>query len=116
MPDPPHLHIPDALAPALRHAFKKAWEGFTPLHGNPIYLLERTKGEVTMRAQPMWNAAFFSRKSRAYKIEFQPFPVLLQGRPIADLPDEVLVGWFAHELGHLMDYLRRPWYDLIKLG
>ncbi|PHI18755.1 hypothetical protein CEQ90_16500 [Lewinellaceae bacterium SD302] len=31
-----------------------------------------------------------------------------------ELPDNVLIGWFAHELGHIVDYQRRTVLSMIK--
>lgn len=33
-----------------------------------------------------------------------------------DLPESVLKGWFAHELGHLMDYKSRNWLVVASMG
>ena len=69
-----------------------------------------------MRAQPLINARFFTKSNRAFKIEIQTRPAFDPSFKMENLPENVLIGWFAHEMGHLMDYLNRPWYDLIKLG
>ncbi len=69
-----------------------------------------------MRAQPIINSSFFSRNKRAYKVEIRTRPQFSEGLKMKDLPEDVLVGWFAHEFGHLIDYLNRPWYNLVKLG
>jgi hypothetical protein len=36
--------------------------------------------------------------------------------PIQELPEGVLVGWIGHELGHIMDYLKRNNWSMILFG
>ena len=37
-------------------------------------------------------------------------------QPIENLPKGVLMGWFAHELGHIVDYLERSSINLTGFG
>lgn len=32
------------------------------------------------------------------------------------MPEDVLIGWIGHELGHLMDYLHCSWWSMILFG
>lgn len=36
--------------------------------------------------------------------------------PIQQLPDEVMIGWIGHELGHIMDYETRSNAGLVVFG
>ena len=36
--------------------------------------------------------------------------------PIEELPDDVLLGWLGHELGHIKDYIDRSAVDLMAFG
>ena len=111
-----NLHLPSDQAPQIKEAFTGAWRGFEPLHQHRIYLQVGRMQNVTMRAQPIIDWNFFDRSKRSYKVEIQPRPKFDPNFKLEELPLEVLIGCFAHELGHVMDYLQRPWYDLIKLG
>ncbi|HKK77741.1 MAG TPA: hypothetical protein VJ953_21865 [Saprospiraceae bacterium] len=71
---------------------------------------------MTMRAQPKVNWRFFSRKRRSYQIDIQSSTRINESVNVSDLPEDVLVGWFAHELGHVMDYLNRSWPNMLRFG
>jgi hypothetical protein len=47
------------------------------------------------------------RRSFRHKAEVQA---------IYKLPEEVLMGWLAHELGHIMDYLERSNLGMLGFG
>jgi hypothetical protein len=36
--------------------------------------------------------------------------------PIHQLPDDIMIGWIGHELGHIMDYEQRSKLGLISYG
>lgn len=71
-----------------------------------------------MVAQPKWYGVFQGKNKRSYVIkmgrEFQLNDN--QSVPIEDLPENVLEGWIAHELGHIMDYKDRSGIALIGFG
>lgn len=58
-----------------------------------------------MQAQPLVASMFGLKKKRAYLIKMSKCFVL-KGKKIflTELPEDVLVGWIGHELGHVMDY------------
>ncbi|MFD2034846.1 hypothetical protein ACFSKL_08600 [Belliella marina] len=70
-----------------------------------------------MQAQPKFNTMFGSRKKRTYLIKISSF-FSLKGKvtPIHLLPEDVLIGWIGHELGHIMDYLNRGNWSMILFG
>ncbi|WP_157472148.1 hypothetical protein [Neolewinella persica] len=70
----------------------------------------------TMRAQPVLNRSFFRRKTRQYRVDFSDHLDVTQHVRVQELPKEVVVGWFAHELGHIIDYLNRPLLGMISFG
>jgi len=70
-----------------------------------------------MQAQPRWQSIFTSKKNRSYKILIsKKFIVEDKVFSIADVPEDVLVGWIGHELGHVMDYKDRSAVGMILLG
>ena len=70
-----------------------------------------------MQAQPSFSGIFKNRKKRAYfifineeiKIEDEVFTV-------TDAPKDVIIGWIAHELGHVMDYRNRSGINMLWFG
>ncbi|AZQ43842.1 hypothetical protein [Nonlabens ponticola] len=70
-----------------------------------------------MQAQPKWKSLFTSRKNRAYIILIsKKFQVEDKFFTIDEIPDDVLVGWLGHELGHVMDYRSRSTIGMIFFG
>lgn len=77
----------------------------------------KIRGSV-MQAQPKVGSLLFdSKDNRSYRIKISRYLELLDEKlPIEDLPEEVLLGWLGHELGHIMDYLDRSAVNLIAFG
>lgn len=70
-----------------------------------------------MQAQPKWYGIFQHGRYRAYKIRIAPvYHFEGVSVPVENLPRDVVVGWLAHELGHLMDYRNRPGISLLYFG
>lgn len=80
-------------------------------------LKENINGSV-MQAQPKLLSLFVDKKdNRKYKIKITrelDFGDTIV--PIQDVPEDALVGWIGHELGHVMDYVRRSSTNLMKFG
>lgn len=112
----PKLIIAPSLPTIIQEASSLALEGFSPLHDYKIFINATNLKGVTMRAQPVLNRRFFRKKHRCYKIDVQPQPAFGGDFNLGNLPKEVLIGWLAHEFGHLIDYLDRTWYGLVKMG
>lgn len=97
----------------VKSCFREAFFRFPELHQYAVVLEQHGAPGYTMRAQPVPNFSIFSRKHRSYRIQVSDhLDVSRYVRP-AELPREVLVGWFAHELGHLIDYHRRSFLNLL---
>ncbi len=70
-----------------------------------------------MQAQPTWKSIFRSRDKRSYIILIsKEFKVEDEVFTIDEIPDNVLVGWLGHELGHVMDYRSRSGFNMIWFG
>lgn len=70
-----------------------------------------------MQAQPRVSSFFNSKKERVYLILMTRKMVIEDKKiPIEELPHEVLVGWFGHELGHIMDYTQRNSLGMVLFG
>jgi hypothetical protein len=102
--------------PFVRDCFLEALRGFPELADHEIILQQRSVATTNMRAQPQLDFRFFRRARRAYKIEISNHPNFAQYLNLTDLPAKVLIGWIAHELGHVMDYRERSAWDMIKFA
>ncbi len=70
-----------------------------------------------MQAQPRFTSMLGRRKWRSYIIKISKcFELKGKKIPIHDLPEDVLIGWIGHELGHIMDYMRRNTWSMILFG
>jgi hypothetical protein len=103
-------------SPQLREWFTEILAEYPELQDRPIYLRKTSMKRSTMRAQPIINGAFLRRAKRHYRVDFSNHLDVTQHVVIQDLPKEVVVGWFAHELGHIVDYLNRPVLGMISFG
>jgi len=80
-------------------------------------LQNKIRGSV-MQAQPKISSLIFDRKgNRSYRVKISRYLELLDERlPIEELPEEVLLGWLGHELGHIKDYLDRSAVNMVAFG
>jgi len=80
-------------------------------------LKNKIRGSV-MQAQPKVGSLLFnSRDNRKYKINISRYLELDdEWLPIEEVPENVLLGWIGHELGHVMDYLEKSRLGLISFG
>lgn len=74
------------------------------------------KGSV-MQAQPVFRSLLKRRKKRSYRINISSmFKLTHSVTPIHQLPEEIMIGWIGHELGHIMDYESRTNKGMISFG
>jgi hypothetical protein len=77
---------------------------------------QRIKSSV-MQAQPVFGTILKDRSKRAYQINISAlFRLTHTAVPIHQLPDEIMIGWIGHELGHIMDYEHRSNLGLVGFG
>jgi hypothetical protein len=70
-----------------------------------------------MQAQPRFRDIYLFRRKRSYIIKISHWFCLKNIKtPIEMLPEDVLVGWFGHELGHILDYLRKNNWSMLLFG
>lgn len=71
----------------------------------------------TMQAQPKWTDIFKSKNDRQYYILIsKKVKIENEVYHTTNLPDEVLIGWLGHELGHVLDYNNRSSINLLFFG
>ncbi len=101
----------------IKESFMKVMEEYEPLHDYTIILNQERVKETTMQAQPIINLMNLFTGFKSYQIKLGEFVRDSDTLAVADLPEDVLTGWFAHELGHLVDYepfsnLKMVWYGI----
>ncbi len=88
-------------------AAETAYAAYPELQSFDIHIFYSHTGTATMQARPRWDLLWRKRKRRSYQVRINPSPRYEPEREIHELPANILIGWFAHEFGHLMDYLPR---------
>lgn len=110
------VQFQDLHAEHIKACFLKAYQAYPELHRHRIVVRQRRMTKTTMNAQPLLNWRFFCPSKRQYIVNLTD-NMHLEGRiAIHELPEEVLVGWFAHELGHICDYLHRGILRMLQFG
>lgn len=70
-----------------------------------------------MQAQPVFTSLLWQRENRRYRINIsEHFKLMNSQIPITQIPDEVMIGWIGHELGHILDYEGRRNVGMMKFG
>lgn len=107
-------NIPEELEPHI----KKTLSYYPQLENVPIDFIFKDKiRKVTMQAQPRGRTLFKGKANRSYKVKMSRY--LATGDSvisIEDVPNDILIGWIAHELGHIMDYRDRSAIRMIGFG
>lgn len=84
---------------------------------NITFKFKKRINKSTMRAQPKFWSLLQGRKKRKYvvliseRIKISDTVFLTK-----DIPQDILIGWLGHELGHVMDYKNRNSLNLIGFG
>jgi len=82
-----------------------------------FHFKNKIRGSV-MQAQPRLGSLLINnRENRVYRVKISRYLELLdEMKPIESLPQEVLLGWIAHELGHIRDYIERSAVNMMAFG
>jgi len=96
----------------------KALSFYPALAQTPIrFVFRQQLRSSVMQAQPVFRTLLQRRKHRAYQINISAlFRLIHTAIPIHQIPDEIMVGWIGHELGHIMDYEQRSNLGLVGFG
>lgn len=96
----------------------KALQHYPELQAKKIvFKYTRKQGTSIMKAQPIIKSILRVGDDREYVIFVNR--TLSLGKTtseISEIPESILVGWFGHELGHVMDYESRSKWGLIRFG
>ncbi len=71
---------------------------------------------LTMMAQPEKSTKNFLAEKRTYKIYVNSNTEKERALDFHKMPEDVKIGWFAHELGHLSEYTQRGNTSLVFMG
>jgi hypothetical protein len=105
--------------PALiEHNVLKALSFYPELRNAHIDFIFKTNIKTSvMQAQPVFSTLLLRRNKRRYRINISShFKLIHCDMPITQIPDEVMIGWIGHELGHILDYERRSNAGMISFG
>ncbi len=96
----------------------KALSFYPELENTPINFIfkARIKSSV-MQAQPVFTTILQRRRKRRYRINISSrFRLIHSDMPIQQIPDDVMIGWIGHELGHILDYESKSNAELVSFG
>lgn len=81
------------------------------------FVFKQNLKSSVMQAQPVFNSLLAGKASREYRINISAlFRLTHTAIPIHQLPDQIMIGWIGHELGHIMDYESRSTMGMIGFG
>jgi exoribonuclease R len=96
----------------------KALSFYPELKNTVISFIFKTNIKTSvMQAQPVFTTLLWKRKDRRYRINISAhFKLIHCDLSITEIPDEVMVGWIGHELGHILDYEHRSNAGIVSFG
>ena len=97
----------------IKTIFAEVKSHYECLNEVPINLIQRKLKKTTMRAQPYIFTLLKPKKNHAYKVEFSNNTHFKNFVNVMNVPENVLKGWFAHELGHIVDYQHHSFLGMI---
>ncbi|MCH7408680.1 hypothetical protein MM239_04680 [Belliella sp. DSM 111904] len=111
-------YIQNSMPNELKHVIIKTLDFYPDLADVTIeFRFNENIRKSVMQAQPKFTTMFGRRKKRTYLINISRcFTLKGVTMPIEDLPEDVLIGWIGHELGHISDYLNRSNWSMILFG
>lgn len=98
----------------IRESFIEVLRKYESLHTYEVVLKQKPIKSSTMQAQPVLSWKSILSGIYRYQIKLAVFVRDSQEVRVKDLPQDVLIGWFAHELGHVVDYA--PYSSLQMVG
>ncbi len=98
----------------LYYAFLFARMHYRGLDDVIIHLKYKKMRKSTMRSQPQVNV-FTNKSNRVYRILINEDPTL-NGIFYRDFSINSIIGWFGHEIGHIVDYFERSDLGLMVFG
>jgi hypothetical protein len=97
-------------------AFLEVWQQYKSLHVYGFEVVQKRLKASTMQARPVFALSDIFNKNREYRLNVAEKIYDSGELNVADLPEDVLRGWFAHELGHIVDYENHSNIGMIAYG
>jgi len=96
----------------------KALSFYPELENTTIGFIFKTNIKTSvMQAQPVFITLLRRRKNRRYRINISEYFKLINTQiPIQQIPDDVMIGWIGHELGHILDYEGKSNAGMVSFG
>lgn len=107
------VNIDDAL---IRNTFTEVFAEYDKLHEYEMTLIQEELKNSTMQAQPIIGITNLFTGKKCYKVQLAETVCDAEELLIEEVPRLVLKGWFAHELGHIVDYEIRSNVSMIGYG
>ncbi|NIJ45166.1 hypothetical protein FHR24_001605 [Wenyingzhuangia heitensis] len=99
----------------IKDSFLEVYKKYTNIHDYKITVIQKRIGSTTMQAQPIIGIKHLFNGKKEYKIVIGKY-LKDTNIELAEVPLEVLKGWFAHELGHVSDYKEYSNWGMIWYG
>ncbi|MDR7130166.1 hypothetical protein J2X69_002514 [Algoriphagus sp. 4150] len=100
----------------IKDAFLEVWDSYSVLHDYGFEVVQKPLMSSTMQARPVIKLRDVFGSQRSYRLDVAEQVLDSGDLNVADLPEEVLKGWFAHELGHIVDYEDHTNMGMITYG
>lgn len=100
----------------LKELFLTAMSNYEFDKDTEIRLVRSSLKGSTMQAQPIFYFKDVFTGLNSYRIRLAEFVRGSNTMKVENLPDDVLIGWFAHELGHVKDYQSHSFWGMIGFG
>ncbi len=97
---------------------KAALSHYPELKDTPIdFVLDPHTSKSIMLSQPVISSFLRGQHNRTYVVKINPrFATTHNSIPIQNVPQDILIGWFGHELGHIKDYTTRSSVNMAWFG
>ena len=106
------------IPPAIAYNVLTALSFYPELKDTCIHFIFKANIKTSvMQAQPVFATLLLGRNKRRYRINISAhFKLIHSQMPITEIPDEVMIGWIGHELGHILDYESKSNTEMISFG
>ncbi len=100
----------------IKDAFLEVWQDYPSLHSYDFEVIQMQLDASTMEARPVINLGDIFSNKRQYRLNVGLKVLDSDDLTLAGLPKNVLKGWFAHELGHIVDYENHSNAGMVAYG
>lgn len=110
------VHYKNVENEKIKECFETVLKAYEILHPYEITLEQRSIRNTTMQAKPIIGFFDLFGKRKRYKVNLARNVSDSDDIVVRKLSEEVLTGWFAHELGHLADYEQYSNMGMVRFG